>query len=944
MDEQWLTSAERADKIRILEDYIGRTRESPDDVAFFATSSFVDTLVILIQDPVPSVLKNVVHASAGIYPYILRTVCDNEGEKNIWQTMQHIKETIIGLVAHGSDGVRIAVAKFLQTIIIAQSLSESSANESERVFSMSSIPPHHALLDKDNLAKESEEAVQLMLKALADNTATVITAIINTFPPLVKARPSYTPMILEALQRRHQAQPSAMSSAQARNISKLLKITITSFMRIETLASYRASILEALGAVGGNVAQFRPRERDRRDEELRKDALKRNLAQLQENAARSEDGTDGKRARLADGANDGKSSRSTPRVSTPIQNNMAVFAGFNFAALPLSIVIELIVGTLQNVSHEALAGAAKNHAAAVTGAANANVPIERNLTPTGARDPRARQVQETFENQAALSMDMDDSMAPESSLEIADVAPQIQNPVRFDDYEDETQMATPPTHPKQVVIPVKAEPAVHQPSMQERAVRSFRIQPYALKEAPALDSETSRKLVKETLLRMLTSDCDLCDRYDLYSVSLPSDLSTIPVNASTRSHGAADGEGVGRSTWISLLVRLVTTDFAATVQRAANLVKTEEDGSDGLMVKKEEDANGPENANGNLSAEDDQLDELRQVLLDHVAADLVKRFDLAMAWLHQEWTMRSSSSPTTTSTSAYYPVLRALVESACKTLPAKDRTVARIMLEAPDLDVGTIKVFTSSMEQGERFNPSVSILRDIGNARPGLKPTCIDVLLQYTSHPDMRKRAPPIIVLKNLVPDDEEWAPYIEESAIGLLKTLANDSPPSDQWTELETKQAIENAVDDEEAAQASREPFWNDKTILRRCEFFYALCTKKSELLKELLSVYVTSPSVVQEAIKQNIARMIKTINTTSPGLLQTIREFPPGGEPLIMRMLAYISEKGKYHQQHCFHLYPISDPVTATLSPELVQAVRDVHKERQLHDDFLLPISSKA
>lgn len=61
------------------------------------------------------------------------------------------------------------------------------------------------------------------------------------------------------------------------------------------------------------------------------------------------------------------------------------------------------------------------------------------------------------------------------------------------------------------------------------------------------------------------------------------------------------------------------------------------------------------------------------------------------------------------------------------------------------------------------------------------------------------------------------------------------------------------------------------------------------------LFSVYIQMSENVQKYIRLHMVNMIRSIGMRSQDLIQLVREFPPGGETLAIRIVAILCESSK-------------------------------------------------
>ncbi|MCO5605256.1 hypothetical protein L7F22_059436 [Adiantum nelumboides] len=130
-----------------------------------------------------------------------------------------------------------------------------------------------------------------------------------------------------------------------------------------------------------------------------------------------------------------------------------------------------------------------------------------------------------------------------------------------------------------------------------------------------------------------------------------------------------------------------------------------------------------------------------------------------------------------------------------------------------------------------------------------------------------------------------------------------------------------ENSGEDEEHK--------NGKTLVsvheaQRCmSLYFALCTKKHSLLREIFNIYERSPKAVKQAVHKHMPVLIRTIGSSSLDVLQIISNPPPGSNNLIFLVLHVLTE--------------LSAP-----PPELIAAVKQLYESKLKDAKLLVPILS--
>ncbi|KAG0991552.1 hypothetical protein G6F57_007672 [Rhizopus arrhizus] len=231
--------------------------------------------------------------------------------------------------------------------------------------------------------------------------------------------------------------------------------------------------------------------------------------------------------------------------------------------------------------------------------------------------------------------------------------------------------------------------------------------------------------------------------------------------------------------------------------------------------------------------------------------------ELALAWLNEEHPGED-----------YFIWFHQLLEKSINTLDAKDRTLTKLLMDAPALDAQCVALVKQNLEHmPERFVTCISTLRSLVTNKVGVRYEALQVLLDLCVHPYDKMRRTSIVAVKKWNVDQEDIDARVEAYSIRVLHQLT------------------------EEAKEEEGEG-WTEKEVVRHAELYFVLCTKKPSLLKELFSVYTQSSETVQEAIRAHIVNMIKSIGMKSSDLISLLRECPEGTESLVIRIIAILCE----------------------------------------------------
>ena len=238
----------------------------------------------------------------------------------------------------------------------------------------------------------------------------------------------------------------------------------------------------------------------------------------------------------------------------------------------------------------------------------------------------------------------------------------------------------------------------------------------------------------------------------------------------------------------------------------------------------------------------------------------------------------------------YKAVFVKLLRAMRDGLPPHDGAICKLMKEVPFLPAKEAVDFLKGLfegpadkEQDEEFLEWASLglntIHELVFARPKLRRIFLNLSLScaMNANPELRSKA--IKLIANDLYPVAHIQGDIESFALKALQQLT-------------TAQNIT-------AGEVSR-----------HMELFFALCSKKHDLLHELLSLFARSQKLQQQVMSQNVPKLAKLIPPTSTSLLDVIESPPPGSEVLLLLMLHTMAQESR-------------------LPPRLVKAVENLHDQ---------------
>ncbi|ERN05241.1 symplekin isoform X1 [Amborella trichopoda] len=313
----------------------------------------------------------------------------------------------------------------------------------------------------------------------------------------------------------------------------------------------------------------------------------------------------------------------------------------------------------------------------------------------------------------------------------------------------------------------------------------------------------------------------------------------------------------------------------------------------------------------------------------------------------------SSSSASST----YEIFLLTVAETLRDSLPAADKSLSRLFGEVPYLPKQALKMLESlcspgngkdgkDLQAGDRVTQGLSAVWSLILSRPPIRDLCLNIALQSTVHHMEEVRMKAIRLVANKLYPLSFISQKIENFATEMLRSVVNGNAGGES-TNIDRSNLSGGQIDSTEGvpkggqllkeaglATADISSNINDsssaKTLssssiseAQRCmSLFFALCTKKRSLLREIFLNYGSAPDAVKQAVHRHIPILIRTIGS-SPELLSILSDPPTGSESLLMQVL-----------------HTLTDGTIP--SPDLIYTVKRLYDSKLKDVGILIPIVS--
>ncbi|TBU30651.1 Symplekin tight junction protein C terminal-domain-containing protein [Dichomitus squalens] len=850
----------------------------------------LEVLAGLLNDGNINTLKVVVQCFPTVYALLFRSLCVNRSNRKPWDILTQAKARILEFVwaPHVNAGLRISAVKFMQRVILVQTRGINDPRlQNKDDPNLNMVPSDHPFISVQALEQEGLKLLEGVITTLyTSNNPDMLSAILNSWANLIKRRPALVELVVSTLVQWTPVKLEGQPASVIRSAEKTIRILLTHISRTPQGHPFVGQIQSALAAQAARMEQAVAEEKARR-------------------AAAAE--ASKKRTTTATPVTEAPESKRPKLEHEPVPALGA--GGFDFSALPATLVTDLIVANLQAHTENALIGLvqAYRHKKATT---SIPVPAVAEIPGLSSTPPPSRG--STAEHVASVSAQRPPPSGPRADREKkakSVTPPPPPAPVKIEepvdplkmDIDDEEMEYEPDR--LNLEISGEAEPIDEAEAALDHAMEEAElpITDFKLPPARELDADDREVLMRKAITRIREGAKELVAAEGALDASDPHHLRTTPADM-----------------WMLLLVRMVTRVSDPSIEQEANEDETK---ADDAVVKRSEIY--------------DRQDRLRHALCEYIMADFSGRIRLATTWMNEEWyNDRIRRQQDRAWQPNYETWLNQIVAAYQTHAEGKDRTFSRFLLDLPAVPQDVLNLLRESCVEPERRQMGFAALREFVSQRPSLRAEAMNMLLELTTHPDKITRGAAINTVKRWIPDVQPMADMIRDFALQLLRRL--QSRPK-QAEEEKPEKPQTNGADHEENMEDGQLPQEDiiqtpylpeqlelpavNAQILQHVELLFALSTKVPEFLDEIFAAYGGMEETVQETVQQLITPLVRALGPTHGKLLTLLRTFPPGAESLALRVLTIFTETGRP-------------------SAQLVALVKSLVNERDLDARFLIPI----
>ncbi|KAF8038513.1 hypothetical protein BT93_B1152 [Corymbia citriodora subsp. variegata] len=336
------------------------------------------------------------------------------------------------------------------------------------------------------------------------------------------------------------------------------------------------------------------------------------------------------------------------------------------------------------------------------------------------------------------------------------------------------------------------------------------------------------------------------------------------------------------------------------------------------------------------------------LLHQHISSDYVNHegHELTLRLLYRlfgEAEVECDFFSSTSASSSYESLLLNVAETLKDAFPPSDKSLSRLLGEVPYLPQSVLKLLGSlcspgnleksekELQAGDRVTQGLSAVWSLILLRPPIRDSCLKISLQSAVHHLEEVRMKAIRLVANKLYPLSSIAQKIEDFAKEMLLSVIS-SGPLDKVV-LEGKDSdVERHLEESATGEASNEDRSSDTSQLHAAEsvaiaeaqrcmsLYFALCTKRHSLLREIFVIYGGASAAAKQAIHRHTPILVRTMGPSSE-LLEIISDAPGGSENLLSQVL-----------------HSLTDGIVP--SPELVLTVRKLYDSKLKDIEILMPI----
>ncbi|XP_070500737.1 symplekin [Chironomus tepperi] len=286
---------------------------------------------------------------------------------------------------------------------------------------------------------------------------------------------------------------------------------------------------------------------------------------------------------------------------------------------------------------------------------------------------------------------------------------------------------------------------------------------------------------------------------------------------------------------------------------------------------------------------------VREIIMEYIMEDIIKRFDLAFMWLFEEYSLMQGFTRFSYVKSEHkhdYAYNRLLSELVLKILNRgsefreRESLIKRLYLEAPCVSDESVDILTRICENDDLYECGLVLLKDLLIRRPPREEYLLETLLKFSVHQNTLIREKAIENVMIVYTMHQIMLQNIETFAVKSVNFLQLQQP-----TEAAMKYMLFSDLNPPEA--------WTEDMTKSLLNLYLVLLPHNESLIQELSAVYVAATPDVKRIILRNVEVPVKKLGIESKPLLKLLDVCAKGTETLITRIIYILTENSSPTQE---------------------------------------------
>ncbi|XP_045536785.1 symplekin [Papilio machaon] len=841
----------------------------------------IGQLQMLVIDSVIAVQKRAIQAASIAYRNVLIWLCKSNAEiqemQHVWEHLNKLKLLILNMIDSENEGIRTHSIKFLEEVVLLQSSSEDTEDE----FSLDKLPAHLPFLKRHALEEEAEHIFQLLLKFHNSQhiSSVNLMACMTTLCLLAKLRPKFMPRVVQALGDLHTTLPPTLSQSQVNSVRKHLKMLLLNLIKHPSSNDMLPNLTQLLADIGMTPQEINkavPKDRrNKRVNEIKGDDNPAKRFRIDSPQSNSQGSDSNSRSEFN---YEDDSSQHSISISKASVTEDSIFDGLN----NIDCVVNLIISTLQNHLPTTMPSSF----------VTAYKPIPNSGTKT----------QKKSLAKMILALIKDEPMPTTPTL--------TPNP---------TLTPTPTVNPTPIQPPLLSDTTTKIPLLRDDDEK------VTLKNAVAKLQESAKaeremesavsKLMEETRQEHIKAEeRKTKEKEKLVAPPTPS-IPKLKQKVKLLK--------------LQELTRPIPKDIKEKLmlQAVERILRAEQDCIIG----------GAEQIRSKFITifASSYTSDIRELVLNYILEDPVKRIDLALSWLYEEYSIMQGFNrhPLTLKNinekydQNYNQLLCSLITQVCERGDplmenSKDLLMRKIYLESPVVTEEAIDYLKHLVSEEKMALLALDLLEELCLMRPPRAHKYVASLVTHvlSDNEEIREVAlkSSLKVYKN---STDSARRVIEKSALLHLGFITLSTPP--------------------EIISPQHARVWTDEQYKMCLNLVIALFPEKEDLILEVARVYGSAGAEAKRCVLRALEGPVRAAATpptaqTTPPTAQATPPAPPTLRPAFRLLLDECPRGAETLLTRLVHILTEKSPPT----PELVSKVRELYASRVSDVRFLIPV----